>query len=120
MQKDAKPAPMEPLELLFRALTAAPHRLSVGLLIRSLIEVRRKSRRRGPDARISITDQMAKELRQNADESMRPVYLLVGIPRDLAVELEAIKHREESRIVTLDQHRADLALAKAGSRPRLR
>lgn len=113
----AKSAPMEPLELLFHALTQAPVRVTVGHLVKSLIEVRRKTKKRGPDARIAITDQMAKELREGSDATKRPVYLLVGIPRDLAVELEAAKHRQASPIITLQQHAAEVAAGRRVALP---
>jgi hypothetical protein len=90
--------PMERLELLYRALVKAPSKVTVRSLARSLIEVRRASRKRGPDARLAITDQMAKELR-STEPGDRPVYLLVGIPRELAVELEAAKAVEDSPII---------------------
>ena len=99
--QNKKPEPMVPLELLFRALTAAPQRLTVGLLVKSLLQVRRGNDKRGPDARIAITDQMSKELKEGSDETKRPVYMLVGIPRDVAVDLEAARVEEKARSESL-------------------
>ncbi len=98
-----------PLELLFRALERHAGALAISPLRSSLLEVRRESRKRGADARIAITDQMAKELRTGSDLSQSPVYLLVGIPRDVAIEIEADRaathRRREAGIITPDEYR---------------
>lgn len=79
------------------AITEAPDKVAAARVRDLVIETKRPSRKRTAEARLAITDEVAKALRGRQD--LGPEVLIVVIPRETCADYDEAKRAAESPIV---------------------